>query len=152
MPVKVDEEGGETVGYVACQFGFGAWHEVDDVARAEEHEDVARTGRAEKMLPAFVERTRQGNAWGLSPEGGVEVCDVAAGNGFFKGRIDGGENHFVRRREGRRELVAQRFRARVAMGLEHDAQTGGTECACHVYRAFQLCWMMGVVGVNAHAV
>ena len=38
------------------------------------------------------------------------------------------------------------------MGLEQDAQVCGAEGTSHVYRAFQFGWVMGIVGVNAHAV
>ena len=38
------------------------------------------------------------------------------------------------------------------MGLEQDAETGGTESLRHVDGAFQFCRMVGVVGVHAHAV
>ena len=47
-------------------------------------EDVARLGREEEMAPALAKRPRQDDLWGLSPilwglspEGGVEIGDVA---------------------------------------------------------------------------
>ena len=46
------------------------------------------------MSPSLVERSREEHLrglspdlWGLSPEGGVEVGDVAAEEGFFKGWV-----------------------------------------------------------------
>ena len=129
-----------------------ARHEVDDVACAEKHEDVAGAGREEEMSPSFVERPRQEYMWGLSPEGGVEVGDVAAEEGFFEGGVDGGEHHLVRRRESGWKFIAQGLRARVAVGLEQDAKAGGAEGTRHVDGTFQLRRMVGVVGVDAHVI
>ena len=129
-----------------------ARYEVDNVARAEKHEDVAGSGGEEEMVPSLVKRPRQDDLWCLFPEGGVEVSDVAAEKGFLESGVDGGEHHLVRRFESGWKFIAEGLRARVAVGLEQDAETGGVEGSRHVDGAFQFRRVVGVVGVHAYAI
>ena len=84
--------------------------------------------------------------WFLVAEGEIEIGDVTAEDRLFKSGIDGHQHDLVGFSEGGREFVQERLGARIAVGLEHDAQTLRLERARHGERAGDFGGMVRVVG------
>ena len=85
-------------------------------------------------------------------EGEIEIGDVATENRLFESGIDGHQHDLVCFGEGWREFVQERLGARIAVGLEHDAQTLRLERARHGERAGDFGGMVRVVGEDVSLV
>ena len=139
-------------GLGAGHFFLDAGDEVDEVARAKNHDEVVWFLCEVEVFPSlFCVPGEKETLWflvscflfrveGLSFEAlvekevaksEVEVGDVAAEDWFFKRGVNWHQHNLVRFGERRRKFIEQYLCSGIAVWLEHHAEALWLECASH---------------------